>query len=69
MAELCEICLTPLRLWDDYTTIDHDNDSMLCLKCQEEVEELYDKSDGEKEFEKCVEEIRKKKKSEGIHEK
>ena len=60
MGEICEICLTQLKLWDDYVCIDYESEAILCSKCQEEVDELHDKHEGEKEFKKCVEEIRKR---------
>jgi predicted ATPase len=60
MGEICEICMIQLKLWDDYVTIDYEAEAILCIKCQEEVDELYDKHEGKKEFEKCVEEIRKR---------
>ena len=64
MGEICEICMVQLKLWDDYVTIDYEAEAILCSKCQEEVDELYDKQEGDKEFKECVEEIRKLKNKE-----
>ena len=64
MGEICEICMIQLKLWDDYVTIDYGAEAILCAKCQEEVDELYNKHEGDKEFKKCVEEIRKLKNKE-----
>ncbi len=61
MADICEICMVQLKLWDDYVTIDYEAEAILCSKCQEKVDELYNKHERDKEFKKCVEEIRKKK--------
>ena len=62
MAEICEVCLTQLKLWKDYVTINYDLEAILCQKCEEEVDELYNKHKCKKEFKKCIEEIRKKEK-------
>ena len=62
MGEICEICMIQLKLWDDYVTIDYESEAILCSKCQEEVDELYEKHEGDKEFKKCVEEVRKRRK-------
>ena len=64
MGKICEICLTLLKLWDDYVTIDYESEAILCSKCQEEVDKLYDKHGDKKEFKECVEEIRKLKNKE-----
>ena len=63
MADICEICIKQLKMYVDYDRlITYEEDEIiLCRNCQEEVDELYNKHDGDKEFKKCVEEVRKRK--------
>lgn len=58
MADMCEICMKLLEHWND--GIPNYDSAVLCSKCSEEVNEIYyDGSD--KEFEDCVEIVRKRK--------
>ena len=60
MAEVCYLCLTQLKLWDDYVAAeDNPEECMLCSKCQKIFDDLYDKHEGRKSYEKCADEIRK----------
>ena len=58
MADICEVCLTTLKHWTDGVP-DYD-EIILCNRCSEEVEEIENIYEGKKEFEWCVEKLRKK---------
>ena len=60
MADICEICIKQIEFWEEGAHIDYES-FVLCSKCNEEVELLQEESEGEKDFEKCVEEVRKRK--------
>ena len=62
MADICEVCMKPLKHWIDGTS-DYDN-LILCNKCSEKVVDMGNKHKGYKSFEKCVEELRKRSRKE-----
>jgi hypothetical protein len=60
MADICEICMNQLSFWKS-RYVDYDKDIILCDSCQEEADIIY--KDSRKSFEKCVGEVRTRKKN------
>ena len=56
MADICEICMKPLEHYVDGIP-DYDS-VVLCQKCEDKVNEIVFDGSG-KDFEKCVEIVRK----------
>ena len=59
MADICEVCMNLIAHFEG-GYIDYDS-VVLCAKCYEEVEDISNFHEGEKEFEECVEILRKRK--------
>jgi len=57
MADICEICRKMLEHYID-GIVDYDK-NILCQRCWERVNSLFNEFDGEKDFEECVEIFKK----------
>lgn len=62
MAELCEICLKLIKRWKDTNGNVRYEGVILCNNCQDKVEEISNKCQGEKSFEVIIKELKRKKK-------
>lgn len=59
MANICEICMRIIEFREEGASIDYEG-FVLCSECNEQVE-THNEKYTKKSFEKCVEEIRRKK--------